>query len=155
MILPRRIFYVFFQWQTPDQLLEHIKTGESWLPPPQIYELSRLRNEQDIDKLLSFAKHRSMNSPTTLLFPVQYQTKDGIVSCYPGDDLYPEQPNYSTTEHDVNQYKDKSCDECRQSASNLHRLEQKSLSDAKIWQNVKLPDNHLSAQTLEQHQSKL
>lgn len=136
-------------------MLEHIKTGESWLPPPQIYELSRLRNEPDIEKLLPFAQHRGINSPTTLFFPVQYQANDGLISCYPGDDLYPSKPNYSTTEYNVYQYKDKSCDECRQSASNLHRAELKSLSDVKIWQNIKLPDNHLSAQAQDTHQPKL
>lgn len=136
-------------------MLEHIKTGDSWLPPPQIYELSRLRNEPDIDKLLPFAQHRGMNSPTTLIFPIQYFTNDGVISCYPGDDLYPTEPNYLTTEHNPDQYIDKSCDECRRNASKLHRAEEKSLSDVQIWQNVKSSDNHLSAQTLKTHQPKL
>lgn len=96
-----------------------------------------------------------MNSPTTLIFPVQYQTSDGIINCYPGDDLYPKNPNYSTTEHNLNEYEGKSCEECRQMASNLHRTEQKSLSDFQIWQTFELPDNHLSAQAQKNHKPKL
>lgn len=142
-------------WETPHQLIEHIKTGDSWLPIPQIYELSRLRNEPDINKLLPFARHRGINSPTTLLFPIQYFVKDGVISCYPGDDLYPKEPSYSTTEHNVDQFKDKSCDECRQNASKLHRAEEKSLSDIQILQNIKLSDNHLCAQEQKTYQSKL
>lgn len=117
------------------------------MPPPQFYELSRLSNESDIDKTIAFAKERGMNAPSTLIFPMHYHTKDGIIHCYPGDDFYPKNPNYSTTEHDLQQYADKTCDECRQLASNLHRAEIKSLQSAKIWHNVKLPDNHLSPQT--------
>lgn len=139
------VFFAF-QWETPHQLLEHVKTGESWLPPPQIYELSRLRNEPNIDKLLPFARHRGVSSPTTLYFPIQYQANDGFINCYPGDDLYPKNPNYEITEHNVKQFKDKSCDECRRNASKLHRFEEKSLADFQIWQNVNLSDNHLSAQ---------
>lgn len=132
-----------------------MKAGENWLPPPQIYELSRLRNEPNIDKLLPFARHRGKNSPTTLYFPIQYQANDGLISCYPGDDLYSKNPNYEVTEHNVKQFKDKSCDECRQDASKLHRAEQKSLADFQIWQNVNLPDNHLSAQAQDSLKPKL
>lgn len=132
-----------------------MKAGESWLPPPQIYELSRLRNEPNIDKLLPFARHRGMNLPTTLFFPIQYQANDGLISIYPGDDFYPKEPNYEVTEHNVKQYKEKSCDECRQNVSKLNRAEQKSLAEVQIWQNVNLSDNHLYAQAQETHKPKL
>lgn len=125
------------------------------MPPPQIYELSRLKNEPDFDKLLPFARNRSMNSPTTLMFPVQYQMSDGLLNCYPGDDLYPNKPSYYTTEHNFEQFKDQTCDEIRQNATNLHRAEQKSLSDFLIWENVRLPDNHLSAQAENSQKPKL
>lgn len=136
-------------WQTPKELLENIEAGESWLPPPQMYELSRLTNEPDIDKIIPFAKERGINSPTTLIFPLHFHAKDGIIHCYPGDDFYPKKPNYSTTEHDLQQFAEKTCEECRKMATNLHRLELKSLQEVEIWQNVKLPDNHLSPQILQ------
>lgn len=94
-----------------------------------------------------------MNLPTTLMFPMHYPAKDGIVHCYPGDDFYPKTPNFFNTEHDTDKYVDKTCDECRELASNLHRLELTEMPDAKLWQNVKLPDNHLNPQTM--HKSKL
>lgn len=60
---------------TPKELLDHNKSGENWLPPPQLYESSRLNNEPDIDKIIPFAKDRGMNAPTTLIFPMHYHTK--------------------------------------------------------------------------------
>lgn len=132
-----------------------MKSGESWLLPPQIYELSRLKKESDIDKLLPFARERGIYSSTTLMFPILYQMSDGLVICYPGDELYPNKPNYTITEHNVNQFEDKTCDECRKKVSNLHRTELKSLSNVLIWQNVELPDNHLNAQTQESYKAKL
>lgn len=137
-----------FQWETPKKLIENNKTGDNWLPPPQFYELSRLRNEPDIDKVVSFAKHRALNSPTTLIFPLHFPVKDGIIHCYPGDDFYPKSPNYSVTEHNMAQYEDKTCEECRKMAMNLHRAEAKTIQNIEIWQNIKLPDNHLSPQTI-------
>lgn len=106
-----------------------------------------MKNEPDINKIVPFAKERGINSPTTLIFPIHYHAKDGLVHCYPGDEFYPNNPNYSTTEHDLDKYADKTCDECREIATHLHRLEIKSMPSSQIWQNVKLPDNHLSAQT--------
>lgn len=114
-----------------------------WLPPPQLYELSRLCGETDIDKILSFAKQRCLNAPTTLFFPIQYHVADGLISCYPGDDFYPKNPNYATTEHDVEQYADKTCEECRKMSKNLHRLELKSPTDVQIWCTNQLADQHL------------
>lgn len=118
------------------------------MPPPQLYESSRLNNEPDIDKIIPFAKERAMNAPTTLIFPMHYQTKDGIIHCYPGDDFYPKIPNYTTTEHNFFEYANKTCDECRKMAKNLHRIELKSLQNFAIWHNVKLPDKHISPQTV-------
>ncbi|XP_031623758.1 nucleoside diphosphate-linked moiety X motif 19-like [Contarinia nasturtii] len=134
-------------WLTPKELLDSNKSGENWLPPPQMYESSRLNNEPDIDKVIPFAKERGMNAPTTLIFPMHYHTKDGIIHCYPGDDFYPKNPNLEATEHNLEQYADKTCDECRETAKNLHRLELKSLQNFAIWHNVNLPDNHICPQS--------
>lgn len=122
------------------------KSTEIWLPPPQLYELSRLSNEPNIDKIVSFAKDRGMNAPTTLIFPIHYHTSDGIIHCYPGDDFYPKNPSYTTTEHDVELYGDKTCKECRDMATNLHRAELKSIQDVELWHTIKSPDRHLNPQ---------
>lgn len=146
---------LILQWLTPKEILDYNKSGENWLPPPQLYESSRLNNEPDIDIIIPFAKERGINAPTTLIFPVHYHTNDGIIHCYPGDDFYPEKPNYTATEHDLDQYADKSCDECRKMAENFHRIELKSLQNVAVWQNVQLPDNHLSPQTSPKPKPKL
>lgn len=88
-----------------------------------------------------------MNAPTSLIFPLHYHTKDGVIHCFPGDDFYPKKPNYTATEHNLEQYADKTCSECREMAANLHRIELKSLQNVEIWHNVKLPDNHISPQS--------
>lgn len=140
----KKLFIV--QWQTPDELIRMNKNGDIWLPPPQLYELSRLSNEPNFEKLIEFAKDRGINSTTTLIFPISYHTSDGIIHCYPGDDFYPKEPNYATTSHDLDQYADKTFEDCRKMAKNLHRAEQKSLQDVEIWYSVESTDKHLSPQ---------
>lgn len=146
-----------FQWETPTKILDQSRKVDTvdtiWLPPPQFYELSRLSHEPDIEQIIPFAKERGINSTTTLIFPIQYYAFDGVINCYPGDDLYPKNPNYVITEHNVEEYASKTCEECRQLAQNLHRSEIKSLNDVQILQNIKSPDNHLSPQ--KSHSSKL
>lgn len=133
---------------TPAALLEMNKSKEIWLPPPQLYELSRLSNELNIDEVVQFARQRDINSTTTLIFPIHFHTSDGLIACYPGDDFYPKNPNYFTTEHDLEKYANKTCDECRKMAINLNRAESKSLQDVQIWHTIESTDNHLSPQKL-------
>lgn len=135
------------QWHSPDELLQLNRSGTIWLPPPQLYELARLSHESDIDRLLSFAKTRGENSPTTLIFPIHFHTSDGLIHCYPGDDFYPNNPDYNKTTHDLEQYATKTCAECRAMAKNLHRAELKSINDVDIWQNIGNFDDHLCPDT--------
>lgn len=112
--------------------------------PPQLYELTRLSIEPDIDKLLPFAKQRTMNASTTLFFPIHYQTTNGLISCFPGDDFYPKKPNFVTTAHNLEEYADKTCEDCREMVNNLHRLEIKSPTDVKIWCTIHPADGHIA-----------
>lgn len=148
---------MIFQWATPTKILDQSRKADTndtiWLPPPQFYELSRLSHEPDIEQIIPFAKERGINSTTTLIFPIQYDTFDGVVNCYPGDDFYPKNPNYTSTEHDVEEHANKTCEEFRKLAKNLHRSEIKSLQDVQIFHNIKSPDNHLGLQ--KSHLSKL
>lgn len=77
-------FHFKFQWHTPTELLEWYKTMNIWLPPPQFYEITRLSKETDIDKLLEFSKRRNLTCDTTIIFPLYFNTADGIVQLYPG-----------------------------------------------------------------------
>lgn len=58
--------------------------NEIWLPPPQYYELSRLCQINDIDKVVEFAKARN-NEGITLHYPIYYEATDGAVLAYPGE----------------------------------------------------------------------
>lgn len=117
------------------------------MPPPQLYEISRLSKGPNFDELLAFAKTRGTNSPTTLIFPIHFRTSDGLIHCYPGDDFYPANPDYNKTTHNLEQYADKTCAECRAMANNLHRAELKSINNVDIWQNIGNFDDHLSPET--------
>lgn len=64
-----------------------------WLPPPQFAELRRLSTVEKIEKLVEIAKSRN-GADMQLGMPLQYKLKDGFIHVLPGDDLYPEKPNY-------------------------------------------------------------
>lgn len=102
-----------------------------------------------MDRIVPFAKERSTNSDTTLMFPIPYFTNDGVVNCYPGDDFYPEHPDYSTTTHKPDQYASKSCEQFRSMAQKLHRSEMQSARPARILYNIQSSDNHINPQTIE------
>lgn len=104
--------------------------------PPQYYELSVLSGETDFDKVLETAKLRDRNLKTEFIFPIHYTVADGLIHCYPGDDFYPDKPDFEKTSHDVDKYVTKTCEQCRSLAKNLHRAEVKSLSDIELHKNV-------------------
>jgi len=54
-----------------------------WLPPPQCYELLRLCQINDIDKVVDFAKSRN-NKGITVQYPIYYEATDGAIFAYPG-----------------------------------------------------------------------
>lgn len=76
--------------------------------------------------------------------PMQFKCKDGFLHVLPGDDLYPENPNYSEADHNVDEYADKSMEEMRSIAKNLCRSEQRDMFDVKMFTNIKPLDGHLS-----------
>lgn len=80
---------------------------------------------------MEFAKERNRQE-AKLIMPIQLATNDGFLQVLPGDDLYPENPNYFETDHDVQQFSDKSMKELRVAAKNLYRIEQRNLYDFKL-----------------------
>ncbi len=82
-------------WTDPKSIMEEAKKGELWLAPPQIYELRRLQQVRSFDKLKlgceAFAKKRILPS----WLPTLYKLKDCLVSILPGDELYPQDPDYA------------------------------------------------------------
>ncbi|XP_022915438.1 acyl-coenzyme A diphosphatase NUDT19-like [Onthophagus taurus] len=77
------------EWGTPADYLTRNRNEEILLPPPQFYEMCRLKNFLDIDNLLKFSGERAVHG-VERYFPSRVDTKDGLYSILPGDDLYPE-----------------------------------------------------------------
>ena len=81
------------------------------------------------------------------MLPIQYKVKDGFLHVLPGDDLYPENPNYNEADHDLEKYADKTCYEMRIIAKNLCRSEQHDMFDVQFFSNIKPLDGHISLQS--------
>lgn len=112
-----------------------------FLPPPQLYELSRLNNKLDLKDVIEFAQHRNAYGQT-LMWPVVFQAKDAFVQILPGDDAYPKNPNYVDQE-EFEMYNCKNAEEMREGIKNLHRFEYNSLSKFKFHMNIEPLDGHL------------
>lgn len=96
-----------------------------------------------IDNLVEIAKERNGQS-MELMMPVQYKVKDGFLHVLPGDDLYPKNPNYNESGHDLEEYSEKTTDEMRANAKNLFRGEIHEVFDMKFVCNVTPSDGHIS-----------
>ncbi|KAK3086639.1 hypothetical protein FSP39_021281 [Pinctada imbricata] len=84
---------VHAQWASPDSLIADHFNEESFIAPPQVYELLRLFNFQDADKLHQFSVERT-SKRVNRYFPVQVNCTDGVAILYPGDEWYPENPDF-------------------------------------------------------------
>ncbi|KAI8484644.1 Nucleoside diphosphate-linked moiety X motif 19, mitochondrial [Branchiostoma belcheri] len=76
------------QWLTPAEVLHDFRQGKHIIPPPQVYELSRLCQLPSLSDLHHFSRERGAKGCERWL-PVVFPCKDGQVSALPGDDLYP------------------------------------------------------------------
>ncbi|VDI26474.1 nucleoside diphosphate-linked moiety X motif 19, mitochondrial [Mytilus galloprovincialis] len=83
---------VHLQWSPPDESTKSHLESKVKLAPPQIYEICRFLNFKDIEELNEFCLTRN-NKRVTRNFPVPAVCDDGIFILYPGDDLYPDDPN--------------------------------------------------------------
>lgn len=76
-------------------LLKHVdETNPLQLAPPQIVELGRILHFSDAEKLKQFSWERSA-CRVQCFYPVTCYCDDGFLFIYPGDDLYPETPDYT------------------------------------------------------------
>ncbi|XP_052061517.1 acyl-coenzyme A diphosphatase NUDT19-like [Mytilus californianus] len=83
---------VHLQWSPPDELIKSHLESKVKLAPPQIYEICRFLNFKDMEELNEFCLTR-IDKRVTRNFPVPAICDDGIFVLYPGDDLYPEDPD--------------------------------------------------------------
>jgi len=81
------------RWEEPASLLDQARQNQLWLAPPQVYEVSRLLHFTKQEELQQFARQREGEGLSTWL-PVRLQCSDGLLSLYPGDSMYPDQPDF-------------------------------------------------------------
>jgi len=84
---------VTLRWTTPVSILEEYSAGGVFLAPPQVYEMSRLCNITSFNHLSKFSMERQLQGVDRWL-PIIASANDGVVSLLPGDDLYPDEPDY-------------------------------------------------------------
>uniref|UniRef100_A0A1I8MFU3 Uncharacterized protein n=1 Tax=Musca domestica TaxID=7370 RepID=A0A1I8MFU3_MUSDO len=126
-----------FAWRTPGECLRQHFNGEIWLPPPQIYELSRLLNFAQLEDVKNFAlQRRHIGLDVTLL--IEYDCQDARVYLMPADDLYSVK-NCQTQVLVV----DKTAQQFREGVKNIHRIEVYGPNDAVVRLNFKLPHGHV------------
>ncbi|XP_035693754.1 nucleoside diphosphate-linked moiety X motif 19-like [Branchiostoma floridae] len=105
------------QWLTPAEVLHDFRQEKHIVPPPQVYELSRLCQVPSLAGLHHFSRERGGQGCERWL-PIVLPCEDGQVTVLPGDDLYPTHPEVyqgSPLPSTVAQL--------RQSAKNIHRRE--------------------------------
>lgn len=73
-----------FQWWTPGTVIQNYIQSKIGAAPPQLFEVSRLMNFHDIEKLEAYMWRRSGGVITRIL-PVSIHCDDGIVVTYPGE----------------------------------------------------------------------
>lgn len=84
---------ITLKWCAPDDMLEEHFNNSVFLAPPQVYELSRMHHLRSYVQLQQFAQKRSTEGVQQWL-PVIATAQDGALSLLPGDDMYPEEPDY-------------------------------------------------------------
>lgn len=123
-------------WKTASEYLDLHKNQKIWLPPPQMYELSRLSKFTQLQNLTNYASYRSRQGKE-LLAPFYFKSSDAMIGVLPGDDLYPSEQNIpsSTLNYSSNQLK------CM--ANNLHRIVSFDMHETVIQKNVSSSNSQL------------
>lgn len=136
---------------SPLEIMKQWHSGAINLPPPQIYEVSRLLSIDSYDDLEKFARERGKKGMDHY-FPVKIFTKNGFVSCLPGDDLYPDEPDYTGEQAQL--VVQESIEELRGLALNHHRMEMEK-HNVKLFVNITPKYGHISLIKAMQIMSKL
>lgn len=108
-------------WCNPKEILEMHQSEQVFLAPPQVYELSRILQFQQLDMFNTFMKARE-SLGTQRWLPVIYTYDDGALSFVPGDENYPQEPELIAGNKTVAE-KDGSVNEINQKSKYLNRME--------------------------------
>lgn len=140
LIRASNVFY-FYQWRSPVEYLEMGNREEIFIPPPQVYEFSRLMNFTNLTDLVEFAKQRQTLG-LTLHMPVQYRCSDGLCFLIPGDASYPNPVNYVEEKEQTDREVDATLEEFRLRSKQLNRCEIRGPHNIQLHNNVEMFDGH-------------
>ncbi|XP_037959769.1 nucleoside diphosphate-linked moiety X motif 19-like [Teleopsis dalmanni] len=127
-------------WLTPFDSLQYFTKRTIWLPYIQYYEISRLTNIFNWSHLLRFTIGRSKKG-STLLMPLYYRCKEGLVATLSGDDFYHVMPTLIKETITF----DGSLDQFRKVTQRSHRLVLLfDIFDIQVELNIPPIDEHLS-----------
>lgn len=101
-------------WYSPDRLLRLSMQGNLWLPPPQLYELSRIMRFCMLEDAAEFANQRE-GQGCERYSTARLKTKEGSLFPLPGDDAYGEK--------DENRFLDYDFAGARSHCMHIHRIE--------------------------------
>ncbi|XP_009073706.1 PREDICTED: nucleoside diphosphate-linked moiety X motif 19, mitochondrial [Acanthisitta chloris] len=129
-------------WSSPPEALERLKSQEIWFPPPQFYEFCRLCNFSSLHELHKFSWDRALEGCERWM-PVMLTASDGFIQLLPGDELYPEDPDY-TGEKKVVMSTDKKVEDLMKEGSVFHRIVIKSTNNLAVYVNIEAKYKHVN-----------
>ncbi|KFV69071.1 hypothetical protein N307_14949, partial [Dryobates pubescens] len=130
------------QWSSPAEAIECFKSQEIWIAPPQFYELCRLCNFSSLSQLHKFSSQRALEGCERWM-PVILNAADGYIQLLPGDELYPENPDY-TGEKKILMSTDKKIEDLMKEGSVFHRIVIKKPNNLAVHVNIQAKHKHLN-----------
>ncbi|NXH81035.1 NUD19 protein, partial [Edolisoma coerulescens] len=131
-----------FQWSSPPEAIERFKSQEIWFPPPQFYEFCRLCNFSSLGELQKFSAARALEGCECWL-PVMLSAPDGFIQLLPGDELYPEDPDY-TGEKKIIMSTDKKVEDLMKEGGIFHRIVIKNINSLAVYVNIQAKYKHIN-----------
>ncbi|XP_022185782.2 nucleoside diphosphate-linked moiety X motif 19 isoform X1 [Nilaparvata lugens] len=113
------------KWSHVQDILDesHDKTVDAYLPPPQFYELSRFASIDRMSTLMDIADNVNKSTHDRWM-PIRVYASNGEISILPGDEMYPEHPDYE--HHNVILKEEYTIEQLR--SSRMHRFEHEDVS---------------------------
>ncbi|XP_048464141.1 acyl-coenzyme A diphosphatase NUDT19-like [Rhincodon typus] len=137
---------VSYNWMSPPDFIDGYNSEKFYIPSPQWYELGRLCRLPHFQDLQQFCHHRALEGCERWL-PIRLLASDGYAILYPGDDLYPEDPDY-TGKKEINITSSKTLEQLRLEVTKLHRVELRDPHDIMLYVNIEPQYKHLHPLTM-------
>ncbi|XP_040427244.1 nucleoside diphosphate-linked moiety X motif 19 isoform X2 [Cygnus olor] len=129
-------------WSSPPEAIELFKSREILLAPPQFYELCRLCNFSSLHELHKFSSDRALEGCECWM-PIMLTASDGLIQLLPGDELYPEDPDY-TGETKIVMSTDKKVEDLMKEGSTFHRIVIKNINSLAVYVNIQVKYKHMN-----------